>query len=87
MHTRCILAWPDPAGGAKEAERQEGWPHRETMLKPWQDLVTHRLLLRSGSDGGGGLGGGAPARLAKWHTPDDPAAIPFDIDTSGIRLC
>ena len=52
------------------------------MLKPWQDLVTHRLLLRRGSDGGGG----AAARLARWHTPDDPAGIPFDIDTSGIRL-
>ena len=79
---RCKAMRPDPAGGAKEAERQEGWPHRETMLKPWQDLVTHRLLLRRGSDGGGG----AAARLARWHTPDDPAGIPFDIDTSGIRL-
>lgn len=49
------------------------------MTKPWQDLVTHRLLLRAEAGGGGRL-------QARWHTPDDPALIRFGIDAAGIHL-
>lgn len=55
------------------------------MMKPWQDWVTHRLVLR---DEGGGGGDAAPvARLAKWRTPDEPAVTHFEIDAGGIRVC
>lgn len=53
------------------------------MTKPWQDLVTHRLLLRAEAGGGGGGGGRLQAR---WHTPDDPAVVRFGIDAAGIHL-
>ena len=79
---------PLPAGG-READK-DGWAHRDPMMKPWQDLVTHRLLLRS--DGGsrssnsGGGGRAGVVRLAKWHAPEDPAVIRFEIRSEGILL-
>jgi len=68
------------------------------MLKPWQDLVTHRLMLRadaaSSGGGGGGVRGraggqaaGLPVRLARWLEPDDPTVIRYDIVDEGIFLC
>ena len=60
-------------------------------MKPWQDMVTHRILLRTEAapDGGGGPGGGArpPVRLARWLLPDDPTVIRYEIFLPGIHLC
>lgn len=86
------------ANDGKQQQQQggsaaDGWSHRDTMLKPWQDLVTHRLLLRAeeqqgGSGGKGGLARGQPpVRLARWLLPDDPTVIPFRVSDSGIHLC
>ncbi|KAI3439111.1 hypothetical protein D9Q98_001520 [Chlorella vulgaris] len=90
-------------GGKEAGKEQDGWAQREVMMKPWQDLVTHRLILRSPSDGGGdgaaaaaaaaarartGSGAAAAAvHMAKWETPEDPAVIRFTIGDEGIRLC
>jgi hypothetical protein len=61
------------------------------MMKPWQQLVTHRLLLREDSGGGGiggggwGAGGGA-VRQARWHTPENSAVTRFAIGAAGIEV-
>ncbi|PSC75347.1 elongation factor Ts [Micractinium conductrix] len=48
-------------GGNGKQQPADAWAHRDTMMKPWQDMVTHRILLRTEAapDGGGGPGGGA----------------------------
>lgn len=49
------------------------------MLKPWQEFVTHRLVLKKvgiGSSGGG--------HVAKWIKPDVPVDDGFRVDTVGI---
>jgi hypothetical protein len=44
--------------GPREGEGEDGGPtHREFMLKPWMDAVTHRLLLRCGTAGTAGRAG------------------------------
>ncbi|KAL4434432.1 hypothetical protein ABPG75_000873 [Micractinium tetrahymenae] len=85
-------------GDGKQQQQQQGgtaadgWAHRDTMLKPWQDLVTHRLLLRTEEQPGGGSRGGQgvgqlPVRLARWLLPEDPTVLRFDVSDAGIHLC
>lgn len=33
--------------GGRDSDRGDLWAQREFMLRPWQELVTHRLMLRS----------------------------------------
>ncbi len=69
------------------------------MMKPWQDLVTHRLMLRteissSSSRGVGGRGAahaaaaaaGPPVRLAKWVLPEDAAVVRYGLDQDGVHV-
>ena len=65
------------------------------MMRPWQDLVTHRLMLRAEPGGGGASGGGRragaagaspPVRLAKWLLPEDAAVVRFGLDQEGVHL-
>ena len=94
---------PPGCAGGREAAGQppDPWAHRDSMMKPWQDIVTHRLMLRaeasSGSGGGGGARGAAhaagaaaegspPVRLAKWVLPEDAAVMHFGLDQEGVHL-
>lgn len=55
------------------------------MLKPWADLVTHRLVLRAEAPAAAGAGAAhAPARHARL---DDGPPVAFDIGRGGIALC
>lgn len=59
------------------------------MLKPWQEFVTHRLVLKkvgSNSSGGGGSGGarGFQGHVAKWIKPEVPVDDRFRVDKLGI---
>jgi hypothetical protein len=63
------------------------------MLKPWQELVTHRLLLRAlpsrqqQLEQGGGQGGGQEEiHLAKWLEPPLEAAMRFEVTEGAITL-
>jgi hypothetical protein len=57
------------------------------MMKPWQDLVTHRLVLaKRGGGRSGGAGGAPPGLLAKWTKPDLPHIDKFSICREGILL-
>ena len=78
---------------------QDPWAHRDSMMKPWQDLVTHRILLRAEPSGGGSSGGGRgaahtaaaaegslPVRLAKWVLPEDATVVRFGLDQDGVHV-
>ncbi|PRW59359.1 DNA repair XRCC2-like protein isoform X1 isoform A [Chlorella sorokiniana] len=87
-----------PGGREAAGQAQDPWAHRDSMMKPWQELVTHRLMLRAepGSSGGGGGRGAAhaavagqgspPVCLAKWVLPDDAVVMRFGLEPGGISL-
>lgn len=52
------------------------------MLKPWQQFVTHRLVLKK--MGGGGAVGSPQRHLAKWIKPEIPVDDKFMVGTVGI---
>jgi hypothetical protein len=59
------------------------------MLKPWQEFVTHRLVLRKilgvPSGGGGAAAVDSSQRhLAKWIKPEIPVDDTFRVGTEGI---
>jgi hypothetical protein len=60
------------------------------MSTPWQDLVTHRLVLRRGGGGGAAAAPGAPpppaslGHQAKWAKPELPQVDKFIITRDGI---
>jgi hypothetical protein len=64
------------------------WAYRDVMLKPWQDFVTHRLVLKkiptAGGGGGGGGVGAAQGHVAKWIKPDVPVDDRFRVRNIGI---
>jgi hypothetical protein len=71
----CLLLPAAPTGGKEAGKEQDGWAQREVMMKPWQDLVTHRLILRSPSDGGGAAAAAvAAAAAARARTGSGAAA-------------
>lgn len=88
------------AAGVRETagQPQDPWAHRDSMMKPWQDLVTHRILLRAEPSGSGGGGRGAahaasaaaegspPVRLAKWVLPEDATVVRFGLDQDGVHV-
>lgn len=86
----------NPAGGRQAAgQPPDPWAHRDSMMKPWQDLVSHRLMLRAEPSvvvGGGGRAAGAaadgspPVRLAKWVLPEDATVVRFGLDQEGVHL-
>ena len=49
------------------------------MLKPWQEFVTHRLVLKKV-----GISSGSGGHVAKWIKPDVPVDDRFRVDTVGI---
>ena len=85
------LVLPSAGGGAAGGQQgqQQGHEPREVMLKAWQDLVTHRLLLAV--QGGGGGGGGGEQRVARWlgqqQQQQKGGCIRFVIDAAGVQPC
>lgn len=65
-----------PAGGRDDGG--DAWAPRDTMLKPWADLVTHRLVLKAEP---------AAAAVPAWQARlDDCPPVAFEIGRGGI-LC
>lgn len=55
LSSGCTVLVRGGGGGGRQQQQQqqqqmynspERWMSRDTMLKPWQDIVTHRLYLR-----------------------------------------
>jgi hypothetical protein len=68
-------------GGYGSSGSDTAWAYRDVMLKPWQEFVTHRLVLKKG----GGGGGGAPtSHVAKWIKPEIPVDDRFRVGNAGI---
>lgn len=78
------------AGGRGSTTFDNAWVYRDVMLKPWQEFVTHRLVLKKlgcsggGGGGGGGAGGSPQGHLAKWIKPEMPVDDKFRVGTEGI---
>ena len=70
------------AGGYEDA-----WEYRDAMLKPWQDYVTHRLILRrivQPMDGGGGGSEAGMSRVAHWVKPEIVAEDAYEVCDLGV---
>ena len=56
------------------------------MLKPWQEFVTHRLVLKKV-----GISSGSGGHVAKWIKPDVPVddrfRVDFQISKDPLRSC
>lgn len=79
----CTPAMPWSSGG-READ---AWSYREFMLKPWQELVTHRLMLKPPASFDGADGGGQPhPHLARWQEPPEAAVMRFGVSQAGLVL-
>ncbi|GAB4815729.1 hypothetical protein N2152v2_002775 [Parachlorella kessleri] len=87
--------------GTRDADRGgDMWSYRDFMLKPWQDLVTHRLLLKTlpsrqqqqqhakqAQHGDGEVGPRVELQhLAKWVEPAADVALRFHVAQGGIVL-
>jgi hypothetical protein len=76
-------------GGRGGGSADNAWAYRDVMLRPWQEFVTHRLVLKkigaAGSGGGGGGGGNShQGHVAKWIKPEVSLDDRFRVDNVGI---
>ena len=84
MADQCFLL--GAGGGGPDA-----WAVRESMMKPWQSAVTHRLVLQRQQGSAPAAAASAARRegasvghSAKWVKPSLPGEDRFLVDGSGV---
>ncbi|KAL4521372.1 hypothetical protein Ndes2437B_g08037 [Nannochloris sp. 'desiccata'] len=80
--TKHLFSAAGTQGGRGGSSSDTAWAYRDVMLKPWQQFVTHRLVLKK--MGGGGAVGSPQRHLAKWIKPEIPVDDKFMVGTVGI---
>lgn len=70
---------------ACRGEVQDAWAFREFLPKPWQDLVTMRVLVRGMSRSSAAQE--YPCFAAKWQTPHSDSVQGFAVTEQAIVQC
>ena len=71
-------------------EVQDAWAFREFLPKPWQDLVTMRVLVRGPSQSrkfSAGMTHEQPSFAAKWQMPHADAVQDFVVTEHMLLQC
>ena len=72
------------AGSNFPGKEEELWAAREIMMKPWLDMVTHRIMLRRDPSSGRGPAARVVGCRARWLKPQRNDEEEFLVQNCGV---